>query len=127
MSVEEHTRKKVQMHTVARNITQQFASKAPPQFKETFAYGKVFYSSLDDQPVTAEEYVPGDFVKYVNNDGQCLEAPSEEYKVVFRKAESLVHSSYNYSNKKIATAELNCYRRAEIATAELNDDLDDSG
>jgi hypothetical protein len=73
MSVEGHTKKQVQMHAVARNITQQFASKAPPQFKETFAYGKVFYSSLDGRPVTVEEYVPGDFVKYVNNDGQCFD------------------------------------------------------
>ena len=131
MSVEDHTRRQVQMHAVARNIAQQFAAKVPPQFKETFAYGKVFYSSLDGHPVTVEEYVPGDFVKYVNNDGQCLEAPNEEYEVVFRKAECLVHFSHDYSNKKMMLLDIqgsmfNLYD-PEIATAELNDDLDDSG
>ena len=75
--------------------------------------------------------MPGDFVKYVNNDGQCLEAPNEEYEVVFRKAECLVHFSHDYSNKKMMLLDVqgsmfNLYD-PEIATAELNDDLDDSG
>ena len=122
MSVEGHTRKQVQMHAVARNITQQFATKAPAQFQDTFAYGKVFYSSLDGQPVTMEEYVPGEFVKYINNDGQCMEAPSEEYEVIFRKAESLVHFSNEYSSKKMMLLDIKGSKYDQ-----LNDDLDDSG
>jgi hypothetical protein len=60
-----------------------------------------------------------------------IEAPSEEYEVVFRKAECLVHFSYNYSNKKMMLLDIqgsmfNLYD-PEIATAELNDELDDSG
>lgn len=132
MSVEDHTRKQVQMHAVARNITQQFAFKAPQLFNETFSYGKVFYSTLDGQPVTVEEYVPGDFVKYVNNDGSCLEPPNEDYEVVFRKAECLVHFSYEYSNKKMMLVDIqgsmfNLYD-PEIATANLMpSESDDQG
>lgn len=131
MSVEGHTRKQVQMHAVARNITQQFASKAQAEFKETFTYGKVFYSLLDGQPITLEEYVPGNFAKYVNNDGQCLEPHSEEYNVVFQKAECLVHFSYVYSKKKMMLLDIqgsmfNLYD-PEIATPELSDDSDSSG
>ena len=131
MSVEHHTRKQVQMHAVARNITQHFASKTPPQFKETFTYGEVFYSSLNGEPVTIEEFVPGDFFKYVNNDGICLESPSEEYEDVFRKAQCLVHFSYNYSGEKMMLLDIQgsmfSWYDPEIATAELNDDTDNSG
>ena len=76
--------------------------------------------------------MPGDFVKYVNNDGICLESPSEEYEGVFRKAQCLVHFSYNYSGEKMMLLDIqgsmfSLYDPAEIATAELNDDTDNSG
>ena len=29
----------------------------------------------EDQPATVEEYVAGSFVKYVNNDGKCVDPP----------------------------------------------------
>ena len=40
MTHEEHTRKQVQMHTVARNIAQRFAKNTPKEFGSTFEYGK---------------------------------------------------------------------------------------
>ena len=42
ISVEAHTRKQVQTHCVARNITQRFSAKIPDEFGHTFSYGKAF-------------------------------------------------------------------------------------
>ena len=66
MSVEDHTRKQVQMHAVARNLTARFAAKEPREFGHILIYGKVFYSEWDNCPLTAEEYVSGVFSKYIN-------------------------------------------------------------
>ena len=101
LSVEAHTRKQVQMHSVARNITQRFSTKIPAEFGDTFSYGKVFYSMLENVPVTVEAYIPGEFVKYINNDGECIDSPNEELDELFLKAQCLSHFSYEYSNKEL--------------------------
>lgn len=90
-----HTKKQVQMHSVAKSITARFASKVPVEF------GQVLYSEWNDTPVTVEEFVPGDFVKYINNDGDCVESPDKEYDEIFEKAHCLVHFSYLYSKRKL--------------------------
>ena len=70
-TVEIHTRKQVQMYTVARQLTKQFCIIVPEEFGQSFAYNKVFYSRFNGKPVTVEEFVPGQFTKYVN-DGKCI-------------------------------------------------------
>lgn len=42
-SKEDHTRKQVQMHVVARHLTKRLAKNAPPEFDKTFEYVEVFY------------------------------------------------------------------------------------
>ena len=42
MALQDHARKQVQLHSAARNIAQRCAKTAPPEFSETFQYGKVF-------------------------------------------------------------------------------------
>jgi hypothetical protein len=101
MSVEAHTRKQVQMHNVARNITQRFSAKIPAEFGQAFSYGKVFYSILENVPVTVEAYIPGEFVKYINNDGECMTCPNEGLDELFLKAQCLSHFSYEYSNNEL--------------------------
>ena len=59
------------MRAEARNLTTRFSSKVPANIGDSFQYGKVFYSVLDDLPVTVEEFVPGEYRKYVNNNGAC--------------------------------------------------------
>ncbi len=58
------------MHAVVQNLTACFSAKVPKEFGEAFQYGKVFYSQWNECPVTVEEYVPGVFCKYINNDGE---------------------------------------------------------
>jgi hypothetical protein len=79
-TVEIHARKQVQMHSVARHLTKQFTLKAPKSFGKSFSYNKVFFAMYDGQPVTVEEFVPGAFTKYVNNDGHCIQ-PSEDSRI----------------------------------------------
>lgn len=84
-TVEIHTRKQVQMHTVARQLTKRFSSIVPEEFGQSFAYNKVFYSRFNDEPVTVEEFVSGQFTKYVNNDGNCI-IPKEDAHPEFKES-----------------------------------------
>ena len=43
MTLEDHTRKQVQMSAVARHLTKRFAKNVPPEFGGTFEYVKVFF------------------------------------------------------------------------------------
>ena len=128
-TVEDHTRKQVQMHAVARNITQRFSSRVPSSFGDTFSYGKVFYSVLDELPVTVEEFVAGEFQKYVN-DGTCYAPPTEDHQEVYAKAECLVHFSYIFSENKMMLVDLqgSMFKLydPEIATSEFTSDTDES-
>lgn len=106
MTVENHTRKQVQMHAVARNLTARFAAKVPTEFGEVFTCGKVFYSEWDNCPVTVEEYVPGVFSKYINNDGDIIESCNEDSSEISKKAECLVHFTYSFSDNKLMVLDI---------------------
>ena len=101
MSLEDHTRKQVQMNAVARHLTKKFAKNVPPEFGRTFEYIKVFFAVFKEQPVTVEEYVEGEFQKYVNNNGMCITSPAEGFDEIYAKAQCLVHFSYHRSERKL--------------------------
>ena len=105
-SPEDHARKQVQMHAIARNIAQRFQKSAPQEFGVTFEYQKVYYSIYEGQPVTIEKYVDGSFHKYINNDGQCAATEIDEIKAIYEKAQTLVHFSYILSEKKFMLVDL---------------------
>ena len=42
--------------------------------------------------------MPGEFIKYINNDGECLDCPQDDLEELFQKAQCLSHFSYEYSN-----------------------------
>ena len=127
LSIEDHTRKQVQMHSVARNLAQRFASKVPAEFGKTFTYGKAFYAFIDDKPATVEQFAKEDFFKYINNDGKLCDMPSDEaeHKEVFQKAECFAHFTYEFSEKKLMVLDLqgsmfNLYD-PEVATYQIQD------
>lgn len=78
-----------------------------------------------------EEFVPGKFTKYINNDGHCTR-PSEageNVDEIYKKAECFVHYTYVASNHKlmlldIQGAEYSLYD-PEIATQEISDEDDE--
>ena len=63
---------------------------------------RLFYSVLENVPVTIEAYMPGVFVKYIDNDVECLDCPQEDLEELFRKSQCLSH----FSQKHIVTGNL---------------------
>ena len=105
-SAVDHTRKQVQMHAAAKSNALRFAKKATSSLGESFHFHEIFFSRIDDLPVTVEEYVPGIFQKYVNNTGNCGKPPSEKYMDVYAKAETLCHFSYIDTNREMMLLDL---------------------
>ena len=119
------------MHTVARHLAKKFATQSQKSFGKSFLYNKAFYAAWDETPVTVEEFVPGEFTKYINNDGLCTRPSEINYGVeeVFQKAECFAHYTYVTSNHKfmlldIQGSEYSLYD-PEIATQEHCDDEDE--
>ncbi len=129
MTLEEHTRKQVQLHSAARSIAQKFSKAVPADFGEVFSYSKVYYGEIKKVPVTVEKFIKGNFSKLINNDGQCYPIPSEashSKKVLYEKAHALVHYSFKLSKEKmmlldIQGSDYNLYD-PEIATLEQCDE-----
>ena len=125
--MEDHTRKQVQMDAVARNITQRFSLRVPTPFGDTFSYGKVLYSVLDELPVTVEEFK---IQKYLNNDGTSCAPVTEDHQEVYAKAECLVLFSYTFSEKKMMLVDLqgSMFKLydPEIVTSKFTSDTDKS-
>ena len=87
ISLEDHRSKQVQMSAVARHLTKRFAKNVPPEFGGTFEYVKVFYAVFKKRPVTIEEFVQGEFHKYVNNNGLHIPSPSVKFDEIYEKAQ----------------------------------------
>lgn len=124
---EGHTRKQVQMHAVARQLAKQFSSNAPKQFGQCFHYNHVFFTQFNE-PATIEEFVPGDFIKYINNNGGCCSLARDnnaEQKELCLKAECLVHYTYDLTDHKLMLLDIqgSGYQLydPEIATSDLCD------
>lgn len=103
-TLEEHTKKVVQMHYLARNFTAKMNQELiengqMSEFGKTLSYKKIFMGKIccEDDFVTVEEFIEGKFEKYVNNDGNICGKKGE----VTEKAECLVHFSYEKSNKEV--------------------------
>ena len=89
-SLEIHTRKIVQMHSLARHFILKLANEIPAGFA-SFLYNKVYYAQLDDQFITIEQYLSGNFQKYVSNTGEIIPHAGEDLAL---KAEMFSHYTY---------------------------------
>ena len=127
-SVEQHSRKVVQMHLLARNFALQLEDQIQKDdIKELFGivlrYRKVSHGETEHKEcVTVEEFIPGQFTKYINNTGiRCVD-PSN---VIGQKAECLTHFSYERSERKLMLVDIqgNNYDLfdPEIASTDLMD------
>ncbi|KAJ7380733.1 hypothetical protein OS493_007106 [Desmophyllum pertusum] len=79
-TVEQHNRKVVQMHLLSRNFASQLEAEvktngANDLFGTAFRYRKIFHGETEDKEyVTVEEFIPGVFTKYINNNGStCVD------------------------------------------------------
>ena len=108
-TVEDHTRKQIQMYCVARHLVNVFSTKVPKEFGKCFKFNRAYYTEYLGQPATVEEFGEGTFRKYVNNNGNTCKQPessSAELKTIVEKAECLVHFSYVESSKKLMLLDL---------------------
>eukprot|EP00112_Aurelia_sp_Birch-Aquarium-sp1_P022386 Seg6290.2 transcript_id=Seg6290.2/GoldUCD/mRNA.D3Y31 product="Myosin heavy chain kinase B" protein_id=Seg6290.2/GoldUCD/D3Y31 len=126
MTAEQHTRKQVRMHCVAHNIAVSMLRKCPVEFGESFSYNKVYFSSMEGVPITAEEYITGRFVKYINNNGRIANASSLLGKTLLQKAECFAHFSYIHTQRKMMVLDLQgvdyMLSDPEISTSTLVED-----
>ena len=51
-TVQNHCRKQIQMHSVARHIASKFKRSPPSTFGQCFTYNRCYYTSFDGQPAT---------------------------------------------------------------------------
>ena len=118
-SIEDHTRKMVQMNSLARNFAMKLALDAPAEFGQTFSYTKVYLGKLNGECVTLESYLNGTFQKYINNTGDIFGVGSE----LSMKAETFVHYSYVKSAKQLMIVDIQGVNYAlcdpEIASSTL--------
>ena len=131
-NAEDHCRKQVQMHSVAKHVTQRFQAHAPSEFGECFSFNHCYYTNVNGQPATIGEFIPGSFSKIINNNGVTSLFPddSEDYlKEALLKAECLVHYSYQSSGKKLMLLDIQGmgYKLfdPEIATTKVKDEGSD--
>lgn len=90
------------MYIVVREIIKCFVLKVFFNFGVCFKYNKVYYIVFDGNLVIIEEFVEGEFQKYINNIGKVCKLVDciDEEEVVIDKVECLVYYSYDLSKKK---------------------------
>ena len=107
-TVEQHTKKVVQMHMLAKNISAKLQNELAKEdalvvYGETLKYKKVFMGKMEGSEfVTVEEFIEGGFIKYINNNGELSVNDSE----ILKKAESLAHFSYERSEKELMVLDM---------------------
>lgn len=123
---ETHTQKSIQMHYLARNFASQLKERIAKdeitEFGQTFVYKKVFMGKTDDEEfVTIEEYIDGNFVKYINNNGDICDGGE-----ICDKAEAFAHFTYEKSEGKLIVLDIQgagyTLYDPEIATLQLLSD-----
>lgn len=123
-TTEEHTRKSVQMQYLARNFASQLkeaiAKDKLDEYGESFEYKSVYMGIAEDgELLTAEEFIPGDFVKFINNNGIVC----EEDTMLCKKAQAFSHFTYEKSQGKVMVLDIQgsgyTLYDPEIASADL--------
>ena len=124
-SIEEHTRKVVQMNALARNFALTLSNQAPVEYGPVLSYTKVYFGRLYGEFVTLENYLEGDFQKYVNNTGEVY-GDSD----LTLKAEAFCHFTYEKSGQQLMVVDIQGVDHKlfdpEIATSTLCDADDKS-
>ncbi|XP_028396933.1 transient receptor potential cation channel subfamily M member 6-like [Dendronephthya gigantea] len=127
-TVEQHTKKTVQMHNLARDFTvrlqQEVVKKGKAgEFGEVLQYNKVFFGKCGDECVTVEDFIPGTFDKHVNNTGHVCGNTETD---LCQKAECFAHYSFERSDKQLIVLDIQgcdyMLCDPEVATKETSSD-----
>lgn len=107
-TVEQHTKKSVQMHNLAMSFTAKLQREVlkkekADEFGEVLQYNKVFFGKCGNECVTIENFIPGTFEKHVNNDGHVCGNTKTE---LCQKAECFAHYSFERSDKQLIVLDI---------------------
>ena len=126
-TTEEHTRKSVQMQYLARNFASQLketiAKDKLDEYGDSFEYKSVYMGKTEDgELLTVEEFIPGDFAKFINNNGIVC----EEDTMLCKKAQAFSHFTYEKSEGKVMVLDIQgsgyTLYDPEIASAEIHNE-----
>ena len=126
-TTEEHTRKSVQMQYLARNFASQLketiAKDKLDEYGDSFEYKSVYMGKTEDgELLTVEEFIPGDFAKFRNNNGIVC----EEDTMLCKKAQAFSHFTYEKSEGKVMVLDIQgsgyTLYDPEIASAEIHNE-----
>ena len=75
---------------------------------ECLQFQKIYHGKISNREnhVTIEEYIPGSFVKHLNNNGMICGPSTYVALLQVQKAEYITHYSYENSDKKIMLIDL---------------------
>lgn len=127
-TIEQHTKKVVQMHSLARHFAARLKQEMEKRnkvenFGEFLKYNKIYFGKCGEECVTVEEFIAGTFTKHINNTGDvCGDITS----AICKKAACLAHYSFQQSEKKLMVLDIqgcnNHLFDPEIATMEIISD-----
>ena len=102
---ESFAKRAIQAHMLAKNFADQMRSIIKDSdFGETFTYSKPMLGKNNiGEIIMIEEFIPGSFLKYVNNDGRIVVGPP---KVLILKAECLAHFSLVKSEEELLLVDI---------------------
>ncbi len=109
-SMEDQTKKVIQMHHLSKNFADQLSKvvnqkKISDKFGPVLQFQVVYFGKIQatGECVTIEQFIKGDFAKYINNTGEiCVSTDN----LIGQKAECLVHFSYETSNHQLMVLDL---------------------
>ena len=120
-SLDDHTRKVVQMYALAHHFAQMMHNEAPLEYGDTITSTKLYYGKLNDEAVTVERFIDG--TKYVNYTGDIF---VKDNSTVALKAESFAHYSFCKSDEQLMVVDLQGVRYylfdSEIGSVRLYDE-----
>ena len=126
-SMDDHTKKVIQMHNLSKKFADQLAQTIKDKnvselFGPVVQFEEVHFGKLQEtgECITIEKFIEGTFEKYINNTGElCV----PEANLVGQKAACLAHFSYEKSNKQLMVLDLqgsgHLFHDPEIASTEL--------
>ena len=113
------------MQYLARNFASQLkeaiAKDKLDEYGESFEYKSMFMGKAEDgELLTVEEFILGDFVKFINNNGIVF----EEDTMLCKKAQAFSHFTYDKSEGKVMVLDIQgsgyTLYDPEIASADLH-------
>ena len=102
---ESFAKRAIQAHMLAKNFADQMRSNLKEiDFGETLTYSKPMLGKNNiGEIIMIEEFIPGSFLKYVNNDGRIVVGPPEELVI---KAECLARFSLVKSEEELRLVDI---------------------